>query len=333
MPAPKQTLYEILGLPNDADDQDIGLAYQKRNYELARMTPHDPSAEAYVRQAYEVLSNPARRAAYDASLTTASERAAVAGQAPDLVIEDDEAPRGRPWLPLGVAAAAILILVIFALRMGRSPDPPKAPVAPVAEAPKPAPPPPPAQPLGAESILRAALLSAGRVMSYEMSGRAVPLGLAVAIEPGAMLTTCHAIPASSQLVVRHGADALSANLSVTDEVLDLCRLTVTGLNARAVEVAADEPKAGDKIFTLGVNAAGEYALTEGTVTQTRMAQSVKLLEVSMPIAPGASGGPVFDTFGRLVGIATTPHRHGANLNVAISSAWISQMRTRGRPQP
>ena len=332
MPAPKQTLYEILGLPNDADNTDIGLAYQKRNYELARMTPHDPSAEAYVRQAYEVLSNPKRRAAYDASLTTAAERAAAAGQAPDLVIEDAEQPRGKRWIPLVGAAAAILILVIFALRMGRSPDPPKVPSAPVVEAPKPAPPPPPAQPLAADTILRAALQSTGRVMSYEMSGRAVPLGLAVALEAGAMLTTCHAIPASSQLVVRHGADALSANLSVTDEVLDLCKLTVTGLNARPVEIAAEEPKAGDKIFTLGVNAAGEYALTEGTITQVRMGQSVKLLEVSMPIAPGGSGGPVFDAYGRLVGIATTPHRHGANLHVAISSAWISQIRTRGRPQ-
>ena len=44
------------------------------------------------------------------------------------------------------------------------------------------------------------------------------------------------------------------------------------------------------------------------------------------------GGAVFDVYGRLVGIATTPHRYGANVNAAISSAWISQMRTRGRPQ-
>jgi S1-C subfamily serine protease len=169
-------------------------------------------------------------------------------------------------------------------------------------------------------------------MSYEMSGRAVPVGLAVAVEPGAMLTTCHGIAGNSQMVVRYGAESLSANLSATDEVLDLCKLAVTGMNARAIEIAADEAKAGDKIFVLGANAAGDFALTEGTVKGVRMASGVKVLELSVPIAASASGGAVFDVYGRLVGVATTPHRYGANVNAAISSAWISQMRTRGRPQ-
>lgn len=338
MAGPKQSLYEILGIQPDANDLDIGLAYQKRNFELQRATPHDPHGEALVRQAYEVLSNSKRRAAYDASLVTAAEKAAAVDQAqsPDLVLEGGEEEEGKArmkrYIPLAAAAVAILVLIFFALRMGRTPEAPKVATEPVVEAPKPVPPPPPPKPLGAQQILPAALPSVGRVLSYEMSGRAVPVGLAIAIEPGAMITTCHGLSANSQLVVRHGAESLSANLSATDEVLDLCKLTVTGMNARPIEVAAEEAKAGDKIFALGANAKGEFALTEGTVKQVRMGTNVKLLEVSMPIAPGGSGGAVFDVYGRLVGIATTPHRHGANLNVAISSAWISQMRTRDRPQ-
>ena len=333
MANPKKTLYEILGIPQDANSLDIGLAYQRRTNELQRAVPQDPHAMAFVHQAHEVLANPARRAAYDATLLTAAEREAAAGQATDLVLEGDEEeekPRYRKFIPLIGAAVAILVILFFVLRGGKTPEAPK--VEPVVEAPKPAPPPPPPKPLGAHPILPAALLSVGRVMSYEMSGRAVPVGLAIAVEPGAMVTTCHGISGNSQMVVRYGAESLSANLSATDEVLDLCKLAVTGMNARPIEIATEEAKANDKVYVLGANAAGEFALTEGTVKAARINSGVKVLELSVPIAPTASGGAVFDVYGRLVGIATTPHRYGANVNAAISSAWISQMRTRGRPQ-
>jgi serine protease Do len=333
MASQKKTLYEILGIPQDANDLDIGLAYQRRTAELNRAVPPDPHAMAFVHQAHEVLANPARRAAYDATLLTAAEKAAAAGQATDLVLEggeEEERPRHKKFIPLIGAAVMILVVLFFVLRGGKTPEAPK--VEPVVEAPKPAPPPAPPKPLGAHQILPAALLSVGRVMSYEMSGRAVPVGLAVAVDPGAMVTTCHGIAGNSQMVVRYGAESLSANLSATDEVLDLCKLAVSGMNARPIEIAADEAKANDKVYVLGANAAGEYALTEGTVKATRIASGVKVLELSVPIAPAASGGAVFDVYGRLVGIATTPHRFGANVNAAISSAWISQMRTRGRPQ-
>ena len=57
---------------------------------------------------------------------------------------------------------------------------------------------------------------------------------------------------------------------------------------------------------------------------------VRGCEISVPIAAGGSGGAVFDVFGRVVGIATTPHPYGANLNIAIPSSLIETMRTRER---
>ena len=329
MATPKKNLYDILGLPRDANAIDIGLAYQRRTAELQRAVPPDPNAQSFVHQAHEILSNPQRRAAYDASLVTAAEKAAAAQQdEPDLVLESgdgDTKPKSKYLVPGIVAGAVILILLFLVLRSNNAPEAPK-PVEPVAVAPKPAPPPP--KPLGPEQILPAALLSVGRVMSYEMSGRAVPLGLAIATESGTMITTCHGIPGGSQLVVRAGAESNSANLTVTDEMLDLCRLAVAGLNARAVTLTPDDPRPGDKIFALGVNAKGDFALTEGTVKALRPTPQGKVLEISVPIAAGGSGGAVFDTYGRLVGIATTPHNYGPGLQIALPASWINEMRTR-----
>ena len=81
-----------------------------------------------------------------------------------------------------------------------------------------------------------------------MSGTAVPLGLALSVEPGTMVTTCHGIPAGSQIVVKMGPESHSATLDVTDEILDLCRFMVAGLAGPPLAIAPDEPKAGDAVF-------------------------------------------------------------------------------------
>ena len=329
--AAKKSLYEILGVEPDANELDIGLAHQRRNFELKRIAQPDPNALGLVQQAFEILSSPKRRAAYDASLVTAAEVRAAADQQTDLVIEA-EAAEGQPrrWLmPLAGAGIAILIGAFFVIRPGSGPG--KPPPTPVVEAPKPVPPPPP-QPLRAEQILPAALRASGQLMSYGMSGNAVPLGIAFSTEPDVVISTCHGIAAGSKLVFRQGAETLSAELNVIDEDLDLCKLAVVGLPAKPVALATEEPKAGDKAFTLGTNAKGEFALTEGTVKQVRNAGSTQVLELSTPIAPSDSGAPVFDSFGRLAGIAITPHKFGAGVNAAISGSALAQMRSRARAQ-
>ena len=328
----KKTLYDILGVPRDANTIDIGLAHQRRSEEFQRAVPQDPGAEALLHEAYEVLNDPARRAAYDASLVTADERAAAAQQAePDLVIEDEPATGKRvPWPAIAVGAVVVLAILFFALRPDRLPDPDVNPE-PVAAAPKPAPPPAP-KALAAADILKQASSATGKLVSVAMSGRSTPLGIAVAIEPNAMVTTCHGIQAGGKLVVVAGTETYAADLAITDETLDLCRLSVTGMNAKPFPIATEEPRAGDKIIAVGMNAAGELAATEGTIKQLVASANGKVLELSVPISSTASGGGVFDPYGKLVGIATTPHAYGANLHVALPASWLAQMRSRGRSQ-
>lgn len=329
----KTTLYDILGVPRDANSIDIGLAHERRSAEFQRAVPQDPSAEALLHEAHEVLNDPARRAAYDASLLTAEERAAASQQAqPDLVIEDEPAPGRRiPWPAIAAGVVVVLAVLYFALRPDRLPDPDANQAEPVAAAPKPAPPPPP-KALAAADILEQASAASGKLVSVEMSGRSVPVGIAVAIEPNAMITTCHGIQAGGKLVVVVGPETFAADLAITDETLDLCRLSVAGMSAKPFAPATDEPRTGDKIIAVGMNAKGELAATEGTIKQLVASPNGKVLEISVPIAATASGGGVFDQYGKLVGIATTPHKYGANLHVALPASWIAQIRSRGRSQ-
>ncbi len=334
--AAKKSLYEILGVDRDANPLDIGLAFEKRSAELDAAPSADPNEVALVRQAHEMLSNPARRAAYDAALLTAEEKAAASqAEAPDLVLEPEPAPPpSRKLIAMGLGGVALVALLLY-LAFATGPDVAKAPKTAVAEAPPapaPPPPPPPPKPKSAAEILAAASTSVGLVMSYQMSGQAVPAGLALATERGAMVTTCHGIPAGAQIVVRVKNEAHSAQVTAADEELNLCRLSIADPGTPVLAVSPDEPKGGDKVYALGANAKGELALTEGTIRQVRPVPVAtgKVFEVSMPIAPAGSGGAVFDTYGRLIAIAVTPHEYGANLNIAVPARWIGELRARTR---
>jgi S1-C subfamily serine protease len=324
--AAKKSLYEILGVEPDANELDIGLAFQRRNFELNRMPDADPNAAALVQQAHEILSNARRRAAYDASRVTEAEKAAAAGQATDLVLDggdEDEAPSRPRWLFPALGAVVILIVVGFFVTQSKKPSPEKA--EPAAEAK-----PPPPKPMTAEQVMALATRATGLLMSYNMSGATVPVGMAVSIDPASIVTTCHDLAAGAKPVFRQGAETISAELTITDEFLDLCRLNIVGSSSKTLALAPEQAKAGDKIFALGANAKGELALTEGTVKAVRAVPDGTILELSMPIAASGSGGPVLDSFGRVVGIATTPHKFGAGVNAAIASASIPEMRSRTR---
>lgn len=325
----KKTLYQILGVTPDATSIDIGLAHEKRSAELNRAVPPDPSGVALVQQAYEILSNQHRRAAYDASLVTAAEKAAAAQQATtDLELDvedgDDDGGRARKMRLMGMIGGMALVLVALFFVFRPRPAPPP-PVEPVVEAPKP--PPPPRNRTPAE-IMQDASTSGGQLLSYSMSGTATPIGMAMEVDQNQMVTTCHAIPAGAKLVVKVAGQMHPAELSITDEQLDLCRLLVPGFGTPPLRLAAEDAKAGDPIVAVGVNAKGEVAATEGTVKQVRTTPLGKVLEVSMPIAATASGGGVFNLQGQLVGIATTPHAFGPDLSIVLPVSWIAQMRSR-----
>jgi hypothetical protein len=304
------------------------MAHDRRVEEMDRTVHPDPSQAALVQQAWEILADPKRRAAYDSQLVTAAERKAAAEQAtPDLVLEGDEEEASKPKVPLIAIAVAVVAGVIALFFVMRAPEVPKVPER-VAEAPaSKAPPPPLPRALGAAEIVAAVSAAAGPLLGYSMSGAAAPLGMALAIAPGAMVTTCHGIPASSTLVVRVGAERHPADLTITDETLDLCRLSVASFTKSPLRISADEPKAGDKVFAVTTNPKGEITAVEGNIKALRKVPAGTVLELSTPIPAGGSGGGIFDIYGNLVGIATTPHGHGAG-HIALPATWIAQMRSR-----
>lgn len=324
-PAPKKrSLYEILGVERDANPLDIGVAFKRRLAQLEAAPQQDENEINFVREAYRVLDSPKERAAYDASMVTREERAAAAAQeTPDLVLEAEETPAtkrpDKKMMGLILGGVVLALLIFLALRP-KAPDIPPPP--PVAAKPKPAEPPPPPKKVGAAEIAGLASRSVARILAYDMSGRTLTAGTGIVVASGALVTTCQGLPPNAQLVARIGKDDHPARLELNDEELNLCRLAAP--EARSALVASSEElKVGDEVHAVAVHKDDQVTVVTTTVKGVRTRGERRDYELAAPVSPSASGGALFDGYGRFVGILTSREAG------ALAAGSIPRMRTRG----
>lgn len=288
----KDSLYEVLEVNRSASAAQIERAYQKMRAELERdATP--PERLTLVRQAHEVLSDPRKRAAYDASLKS------------DEFLRPESARRIAPavkWAPIGIALAAIFVGLWFLFRP--SGDVERIPA----------------------EIVAAAAPSVGRVHVIDISGKATPAGNAFAIDQGVMITSCQGFRANAHVVVKFGARTAPAVVSKTDGKLGLCRLNVTGAGSWPLGIGTkDAPKAGDKVYVVTTNKAGDAEVVDARVRSLLPLDGGQALELSLAFDASESGGPVLDTRGRVVGMLSAQGAF-AGKGAAVPAAWIQQIR-------
>jgi curved DNA-binding protein CbpA len=107
-------LYEIVGVPRNAQANDVKDAYEARLRDMANR--HDPEAQAeraLLRSAFDVLFDPNQRARYDQRLRDEAMRAVASGvgDAP----EPDASPGDAPsplWRSTGFAVSITVLLIM-----------------------------------------------------------------------------------------------------------------------------------------------------------------------------------------------------------------------------
>ena len=75
----------------------------------------------------------------------------------------------------------------------------------------------------------------------------------------------------------------------------------------------------------------EGTFSQGIVSSIREVGTDKLLQITAPISPGSSGGPVLNGKGEVIGISVATFRGGQNLNFAIPSDYLKTLLGKARP--
>lgn len=146
-------------------------------------------------------------------------------------------------------------------------------------------------------------------------------------EKGLVITNAHVVQGVGDLMVRTYAGALLASVEVlhADSTLDLAALRVVGLDAEPLPMnLAPGLDVGDSVVAVGHPRGYEFTVSEGIVSARRKLHEdgIELIQMTTPISPGSSGGPLLDRSGQVVGVCSLTLTEGQNINFAIPSLEV-----------
>ncbi len=159
-----------------------------------------------------------------------------------------------------------------------------------------------------------------------------------------ILTNYHVIRAGVHVEVEFhdGSSCIARELLAEDPSLDLAVLTLQldeprDPAARAtIDIRnAEEPPVGTRLYAIGSPVGMKNTLSDGLLSGYRSEDSeAASVQITTPISPGSSGGPVFTDTGAFVGITTATMRDAQNVNFAVSAKKVREFVARGnRPRP
>jgi hypothetical protein len=90
---------------------------------------------------------------------------------------------------------------------------------------------------------------------------------------------------------------------------------------------------GDPVVAIGHPLGLQDSVSNGLLSAVREVDGMVLLQVSAPIAPGSSGGPLFNEQGEVIGVATAILVGGQNLNLGLPAKYVRELIEHPEPMP
>lgn len=168
------------------------------------------------------------------------------------------------------------------------------------------------------------------ILTYDANNTPIALGSGFYFENTLIATNYHVIEGSSKIVIKNlGSQTKLENIKVRSysEDLDMAILESPTPNSTFLTLSQIKPEIGDKIVAIGNPKGLEGTVSTGIVSGLReLTSEYSLIQITSPISPGSSGGPVLNENGQVIGISTFTINDSQNLNFAIPSIIISSLK-------
>lgn len=158
-------------------------------------------------------------------------------------------------------------------------------------------------------------------------GKTANLGTGLLVSTdGLVITNNHVIESADNLAVKCGDRESVAQVGKRSKEPDLALLTTTlqGVDGFVLDGAYRQDLIGQEVFVIGNPYGLEGTLSTGVVSGLREIDGVRYIQISAPISPGNSGGPVILRDGTVIGITTMALKKGQNINFAIATVELIQ---------
>ncbi len=157
---------------------------------------------------------------------------------------------------------------------------------------------------------------------------------------GTIVTNHHVISGAPALRIKfiNGAIYEEIDLLFQDSALDLALLAINlakptkgdrPKDVKPVELGDSETiEVGERAISIGNPLGLDHTLTDGLVSARRLYEGRQWIQMSVPVSPGNSGGPLFSMKGKVIGVTTAQlgsfMGRAQNLNLAIPVNVLKQ---------
>ena len=166
------------------------------------------------------------------------------------------------------------------------------------------------------------------IETFDTRGIPLSLGTGFAVRSNLLASNCHVIRGANTAT----AKILDSERSFPIEAIvrsdlraDLVLLRIKAAVAPLVIETNLNWSVGDSVYALGNPHGLAGTFSAGIISATRELGFIHYLQITAPISPGNSGGPVLSSEGRVVGVATAAIKDAQNLNFAVSVQHLATL--------
>ena len=180
-------------------------------------------------------------------------------------------------------------------------------------------------------LIKRVLPAVVTVVGFNAQGKVIRIGSGFFVDPqGHLITNLHVIKgvARAEVKLPKGEIYPLSEMVAVDDKADLIKLVVNlpGGSPHYLTVSGTRPEVGEHVVVLGSPLGLEHTVTDGMVSAIRTIKNRgEFLQISAPISPGSSGGPVVNMKGQVIGIATFQVR-GQNINFAVPGYRVQALK-------
>ncbi len=131
-------------------------------------------------------------------------------------------------------------------------------------------------------------------------------------EDGYIITNAHVLEGGTGVNVEfYNSQQASATIIGSDELTDIAVIKVEGVELEPAEFgSSDDLKVGQTAIVIGNPGGLSNTLTQGVISGLNReiddnSRSIELIQVDAAVNPGNSGGPLFNSYGQVVGITSS----------------------------
>jgi hypothetical protein len=163
----------------------------------------------------------------------------------------------------------------------------------------------------------------------DANGQPLSLGSGFFVRDGEIASNLHVVEGGARgyaKLVGQQARYDIEGITAVDPERDLVVLKISRAGSPLLPLgSSDAVQVGESVYAVGNPQGLEGTFSQGIVSSIREVGTDKLLQITAPISPGSSGGPVLNTKGEVIGVSVATFRGGQNLNFAIPSSYLKTL--------